>query len=130
MRTCLTQGLQGSWCSGITPAQHAGGPGFNPQCAHVLMLCCLPALAGGHLKGSIAGAPGTPAIDCWGARRLPGCPTPRQSIAGVPGPAPRQSTDSTEVILCSTLSSAGVEPCSAGAALCCAGAVLCSTNTL
>ena len=63
MRTCLTQGLQGSWCSGITPAQHAGGPGFNPQCAHVLMLCCLPALAGGHLKGSIAGAPGTPAID-------------------------------------------------------------------
>ena len=105
MRTCLTQGLQGSWCSGITPAQHAGGPGFNPQCAHVLMLCCLPALAGGHLKGSIAGAP----------RRHPGN---------------RQSTDSTEVILCSTLSSAGVEPCSAGAALCCAGAVLCSTNTL
>ena len=110
MRTCLSQGLQGRWCSGITPAHHAGGPGFNPQCAHVLMLCCLPALAGGHLKGSIAGAPGTPAV-------------------GHPG-APRQSTDSTEVILCSTLSSAGVEPCSAGAALCCAGAVLCSTNTL
>ena len=22
---------RGSWCSGITPAQHAGGPGFNPQ---------------------------------------------------------------------------------------------------
>ena len=22
----------GTWCSGITPAQHAGGPGFNPQC--------------------------------------------------------------------------------------------------
>ena len=24
----------GTWCSGITPAQHAGGPGFNPQCVH------------------------------------------------------------------------------------------------
>ena len=22
---------RGTWCSGITPAQHAGGPGFNPQ---------------------------------------------------------------------------------------------------
>ena len=26
----------GTWCSGITPAQHAGGPGFNPQCVHIL----------------------------------------------------------------------------------------------
>ena len=25
---------QGTWCSGITPAQHAGGPGFTPQCVH------------------------------------------------------------------------------------------------
>ena len=25
---------EGTWCSGITPAQHAGGPGFNPQRAH------------------------------------------------------------------------------------------------
>ena len=113
MRTCLTQGLQGSWCSGITPAQHAGGPGFNPQCVH--LLCSVVwALAGGHLNCRGARRPGN---------RLPGCP------------APRQSTDSTEVILCSTLSSAGVEPCSAaaalcsaGAALCCAGAVLCSTE--
>ena len=24
----------GMWCSGITPAQHAGGPGFNPQRVH------------------------------------------------------------------------------------------------
>ena len=24
----------GTWCSGITPAQHAGGPGFNPQTVH------------------------------------------------------------------------------------------------
>ena len=23
---------RGTWCSGITPAQHAGGPGFNAQC--------------------------------------------------------------------------------------------------
>ena len=23
--------LMGTWCSGITPAQHAGGPGLNPQ---------------------------------------------------------------------------------------------------
>ena len=28
----------GTWCSGITPAQHAGGPGFNPQCVHFLIL--------------------------------------------------------------------------------------------
>ena len=28
----------GTWCSGITPAQHAGGPGFNPQRVHG----CLP----------------------------------------------------------------------------------------
>ncbi len=24
----------GTWCSVITPVQHAGGPGFNPQCVH------------------------------------------------------------------------------------------------
>ena len=30
--------LKGTWCSGITPAQHAGGPGFNPQRVHG----CLP----------------------------------------------------------------------------------------
>ena len=28
--------FKGTWCSGITPAQHAGGPGFNPQRVHVL----------------------------------------------------------------------------------------------
>jgi hypothetical protein len=35
---------QGTWCSGITPAQHAGGPGFNPQRVHILYshrLCLL-----------------------------------------------------------------------------------------
>lgn len=26
----------GTWCSGITPTQHAGGPGLNPQRVHVL----------------------------------------------------------------------------------------------
>jgi hypothetical protein len=26
---------KGTWCSGITPAQHAGGPGFNPQRVHL-----------------------------------------------------------------------------------------------
>ena len=25
---------RGTWCSGITPAQHAGGPGLNPQRVH------------------------------------------------------------------------------------------------
>ena len=24
----------GAWCSGITSASHAEGPGFNPQCVH------------------------------------------------------------------------------------------------
>ena len=27
--------VKGTWCSGITPAQHAGGPGFNPQRVHL-----------------------------------------------------------------------------------------------
>ena len=27
--------VSGTWCSGITPAQHAGGPGLNPQCVHL-----------------------------------------------------------------------------------------------
>ena len=30
--------LKGTWCSGITPAQHAGGPGFNPQRVHHLWI--------------------------------------------------------------------------------------------
>ena len=29
----------GTWCSGITPAQHAGGPGFNPQCVQISCAC-------------------------------------------------------------------------------------------
>ena len=27
----------GTWCSGITSASHAEGPGFNPQCVHYLL---------------------------------------------------------------------------------------------
>ena len=27
---------RGTWCSGITPAQHVGGPGLNPQCVHII----------------------------------------------------------------------------------------------
>ena len=26
--------VEGTWCSGITSAPHAEGPGFNPQCVH------------------------------------------------------------------------------------------------
>ena len=29
---------KGTWCSGITPAQHAGGPGFKPQCVHCRLM--------------------------------------------------------------------------------------------
>ena len=32
----LLQSLTGTWCSGITSAPHAEGPGFNPQCVHFL----------------------------------------------------------------------------------------------
>ena len=28
----------GTWCSGITPAQHAGGPGLNPQRVQLRMV--------------------------------------------------------------------------------------------
>ena len=27
---------RGTWCSGITSASHAEGPGFKPQCVHFL----------------------------------------------------------------------------------------------
>ena len=37
MRRAATAALSvGTWCSGITPTQHAGGPGFNPQCVHLI----------------------------------------------------------------------------------------------
>ena len=43
--------LTGTWCSGITSALHAEGPGFNPQCVHARLLpsmfgpsaCCIRA---------------------------------------------------------------------------------------
>ena len=31
---CATFLTSGAWCSGITSASHAEGPGFNPQCVH------------------------------------------------------------------------------------------------
>ena len=38
-RTCFpAPPSKGTWCSGITPAQHAGGPGFNPQCVQYFHL--------------------------------------------------------------------------------------------
>ena len=36
---CESAQSWGTWCSGITPAQHAGGPGFNPQCVHNVVVC-------------------------------------------------------------------------------------------
>ena len=27
---------RGTWCSGITSSSHAEGPGFNPQCVHLM----------------------------------------------------------------------------------------------
>ena len=34
----------GTWCSGITSASHAEGPGFNPQCVQLCLcvLICFP----------------------------------------------------------------------------------------
>ena len=34
--SCSSQTVEGTWCSGITSASHAEGPGFNPQCVHLL----------------------------------------------------------------------------------------------
>jgi hypothetical protein len=37
--SCLKQLLQvGTWCSGITSASHAEGPGFNPLCVHIPLI--------------------------------------------------------------------------------------------
>jgi hypothetical protein len=34
--SCFNKLLQlGTWCSGITSASHAEGPGFNPLCVHI-----------------------------------------------------------------------------------------------
>ena len=37
----------GSWCSGITPAQYAGGPGLNPRTVHITTLSSLAYIRGG-----------------------------------------------------------------------------------
>ena len=34
---CLRSSSLGTWCSGITSASHAEGPGLNPQCVHFLV---------------------------------------------------------------------------------------------
>ena len=52
--------LKGTWCSGITPAQHAGGPGFNPQRVHE----CLPDSISQH------GARLVPAGNVWFWKRM------------------------------------------------------------
>ena len=32
--------VKGTWCSGITSASHAEGPGLNPQCVHTTFGIC------------------------------------------------------------------------------------------
>ena len=32
-----TSSQMGTWCSGITSAPHAEGPGLNPQCVHIML---------------------------------------------------------------------------------------------
>ena len=34
-KSCAAKTLWGTWCSGITSAPHAEGPGFKSQCVHV-----------------------------------------------------------------------------------------------
>ena len=41
---------QGTWCSGITSAPHAEGPGFNPQCVHILSEIVLANLTMVHMN--------------------------------------------------------------------------------
>ena len=35
LRAAAQCGSSGTWCSGITSASHAEGPGFNPQCVQL-----------------------------------------------------------------------------------------------
>ena len=49
----------GTWCSGITSASHAEGPGFNPQCVQFVLL------AGLGCRGACCSAP------LWALCRLP-----------------------------------------------------------
>ena len=41
--TLWEQWLRGTWCSGITSASHAEGPGLNPQCVHAQHAACYAA---------------------------------------------------------------------------------------
>ena len=61
------QQTTGTWCSGITPAQHAGGPGFNPQCVHMWQpRSTVPTR--GACKTTAAGAVTPSAVDCARSR--------------------------------------------------------------
>ena len=59
----------GSWCSGITPAQHAGGPGLNPHsCCRPLWglaLFCFCLLKGNKILDFGAGADTTTPAVLW-----------------------------------------------------------------
>ena len=43
---CGVQCKLGAWCSGITSASHAEGPGLNPQCVQLCVASCSIAKAG------------------------------------------------------------------------------------
>ena len=38
MQECCAPAPRGTWCSGITSASHAEGPGFKSQCVHFPLL--------------------------------------------------------------------------------------------
>ena len=61
---------KGTWCSGITPAQHAGGPGFNPQCVHSGVGATSNSNL--HRGGRTLHQPGAiPRSRAWAARKMP-----------------------------------------------------------
>ena len=39
--TSVSMPLKGTWCSGITSAPHAEGPGFKSQCVHLSRMACV-----------------------------------------------------------------------------------------
>ena len=70
-RTCFpAPPSKGTWCSGITPAQHAGGPGFNPQCVHSGVGATSNSNL--HRGGRTLHQPGAiPRSRAWAARKMP-----------------------------------------------------------
>ena len=101
----------GTWCSGITPAQHAGGPGLNPQCVHLsqtehsakrsmapaclpwppaclwaacLPCFCLPACLLSCPPACLSACLPTCLHVCRSAHRLPGCSSPAGGILQQP----------------------------------------------